>query len=215
VTALPAVILDCDGLLVDTEAAWRAATADVFPDSDIHLVGASVTQLVDLHTSGAVSDRERLTEELTNALLAHVANLARPLPGAAALLARLEGRPHAIASNAPTEAVRRALAHVGNNATRFEIVGLAAPLRPKPAPDLHLEACRRINASPDDAIAFEDSIIGAKAARAAGLVVIGVGAEPDFERYTDISLPDLEDGRVFELLDLLPHSRPTLIRKES
>jgi HAD superfamily hydrolase (TIGR01509 family) len=214
VSSIPAVILDCDGLLVDTEAAWRAATADVFPASDIHLTGASVGQLVELHMNGSLSDREQLAEKLTQALLAHVDDLARPLPGAAALLAQLQGRPHAIASNAPREVVVRALACLGDDAVRVEIVGLAPPLRPKPEPDLHLEACHLVNSQPSNAIAFEDSIIGARAARAAGLRVVGVGADPDLRLHTDTFLPNLEDARVFELLDLPPHS-PPLIRKES
>ena len=214
-TALPVVILDCDGLLVDTEAAWRAATVEVFPGSDAHLAGASVGQLVSLHTNGSVGERERLTDEFTTALLAHMADLARPLPGAAALLERLQGRPHAIASNAPREVVARALTCLGEGAAGVDVVGLAPPFRPKPEPDLHLEACRLVKSSPADAIAFEDSIFGAKAARAAGLWVVGVGDEPGLHSYTDTLLPNLEDAPVTELLDLLPHSRPTLIRKES
>src|SRR5262249_27057859 len=124
-----------------------------------------------------------------------------------------DGRPHAVASNAPTEVVRRALACFGVIAKRVEIVGLESPLRPKPAPDLHLEACRRIDARSSNAIAFEDSVIGAKAARAAGLVVIGVGDESDLSFYTDTFLPDLEDARVLELLDAARHSSP-LLRNE-
>jgi beta-phosphoglucomutase-like phosphatase (HAD superfamily) len=46
--------------------------------------------------------------------------------------------------------------------------------RPKPAPDIYLEACRRLAVSPTEAVAIEDSPAGVAAARAAGLYVIGI-----------------------------------------
>src|SRR5918992_1346272 len=45
----------------------------------------------------------------------------------------------------------------------------------KPAPDVYLEACRRLGAPPSESIALEDSAIGAAAAKAAGLTVVVVG----------------------------------------
>jgi HAD superfamily hydrolase (TIGR01509 family) len=195
----PAVVIDCDGLLVDTRAAWVAAVSAVFPGADSEPAGASVGQLVERHANGAVVDHDALTGRLTAELVAAVTRLARPMPGAAALLDGVQGRPHAIASNAPAEVVRAALAHVGVEPD-LEIVALAPPLRPKPAPDLHLEACKRIGADPESAIAFEDSIVGATAARTAGLFVIGVGTEPRLSDHVDLFLADLEDPRVLDLL---------------
>jgi HAD superfamily hydrolase (TIGR01509 family) len=199
------VVIDCDGLLVDTKHAWKAATAAVFPGADGHEAGMSVGQLVELHAHVSARERDRLTEQLTGELVAAVTELGRAMPGAAVLLERLKGRPHAIASNAPAEVVRAALTHVGV-ASGLQIVALASPLRPKPAPDLHLEACSRIGMEPAEAIAFEDSIIGATAARAAGLLVIGVGAEPSLSDHVDLFLDDLEDPRVFDLLNPRPSS---------
>jgi HAD superfamily hydrolase (TIGR01509 family) len=203
------VVLDCDGLLVDTGAAWERAAARVFATVGHHPAGASVDQLVALHASERNGERDRLAARLTDELVDAVAELARPLPGAAALLRRLAGSPHAIASNAPEAVVRRALAHLDGAADGVDVVALAPPLRPKPAPDLHLEACRRIAAEPAASLAFEDSVIGAKAARAAGLQVVGVGAEPDLAAHVDHHLLDLDDPRVLELLDSAPHPTPS------
>lgn len=203
------VVLDCDGLLVDTGAAWRRAAGRVFASAEHQPAGASVDQLVALHADGRDGERDRLRARLNDELLLAVAELGRPLPGAAALLRRLSGRPHAIASNAPVEVVRQALAHLDGAANGVEIVALAPPFRPKPAPDLHLEACRRIAAEPHEAVAFEDSVIGAKAAKAAGLWVVGVGAEADLAAHVDTHVGDLEDARVLELLDSAPHHIPS------
>ena len=50
-------------------------------------------------------------------------------------------------------------------------------LRSRPAPDLLLAACRRVDVRPTDAVTFTSNPAGIAAGRAAGLTVIGVGAE--------------------------------------
>ncbi len=49
-----------------------------------------------------------------------------------------------------------------------------APGRGKPAPDMFLEAARRINADPANCVVFEDAVPGIEAARAAGMAVVEV-----------------------------------------
>ena len=51
------------------------------------------------------------------------------------------------------------------------VAGDAVP-RKKPAPDVYLEALRRLRTRADHAVAFEDSQAGVQAARAAGLAVV-------------------------------------------
>ena len=46
--------------------------------------------------------------------------------------------------------------------------------RAKPAPDLYLEALDGLGLEPDEAIAFEDSLHGVRAAKAAGLFCVAV-----------------------------------------
>ncbi len=82
------------------------------------------------------------------------------------------------------------------------IVALEPPLRPKPAPDLYLRACERLGVAPARAIAVEDSVLGAKAARAGGLDVVGVGRAPGLEAVVDMAVPDLFDPRLWDLLEL-------------
>jgi beta-phosphoglucomutase-like phosphatase (HAD superfamily) len=51
----------------------------------------------------------------------------------------------------------------------------ARGLRSRPAPDLLLEACERLGASPAEAVAFTHSPVGVAAGHAAGMRVIGIG----------------------------------------
>ena len=46
--------------------------------------------------------------------------------------------------------------------------------RGKPAPDVYLEACRRLGAEPERCVAVEDSRFGIRAAKAARLKVIAI-----------------------------------------
>ena len=57
----------------------------------------------------------------------------------------------------------------------------AEGLRSRPAPDLLLVACRRLGVSPDEAVTFTHSAAGVAAGFAAGVSVIGVGADPQGE----------------------------------
>ena len=45
---------------------------------------------------------------------------------------------------------------------------------PKPAPDIFLEAARRLGVPPEGCVVLEDSLAGVRAARAAGMRVIAV-----------------------------------------
>ena len=51
--------------------------------------------------------------------------------------------------------------------------------RGKPAPDIYTEAVRRLGFAPGEALAVEDSVVGATSAVAAGLVVVAVPSVPD------------------------------------
>ena len=70
--------------------------------------------------------------------------------------------------------------------------------RPKPQPDIYLEAARRMQVDPSDCLVFEDSVAGCQAGKAAGCWVIAV---PDarmtdhspFDGVADQILPSLND----------------------
>jgi beta-phosphoglucomutase-like phosphatase (HAD superfamily) len=72
----------------------------------------------------------------------------------------------------------------------------------KPAPDVYVEACGRLGVAPSDAIAFEDSWIGARAARAAGLMVIAVPSAPGMRIDADLTVGRLDDSLLLGFLGL-------------
>ncbi|HEV2593067.1 MAG TPA: HAD family hydrolase, partial [Gaiellaceae bacterium] len=90
------------------------------------------------------------------------------------LVAALRGRiPIGVASNSSRELVETALRGAGLG--EFDAIVAAEDVAvAKPAPDAYLEACRRLGVEPGRAAAIEDSPAGAAAAKAAGMLVIGL-----------------------------------------
>ena len=76
--------------------------------------------------------------------------------------------------------------------------------RPKPAPDVYLEACRRLGADPADAVALEDTATGLAAARAAGMRTIGVPSVSTAALDADLVAGSLLDPAVLASLGLTP-----------
>jgi hypothetical protein len=65
-------------------------------------------------------------------------------------------------------------------------------------------ACRTLHVDPSDAIAFEDSAIGVRAAQDAGLMVVGVPSNPtDGPLPADLVVDRLDDPQLLRLLHLL------------
>jgi HAD superfamily hydrolase (TIGR01509 family) len=182
-----AVIFDNDGLLLDTEDAWTRAEETLFArrgrvftlEHKRSLIGSSrTTAAVKLESMLELAgEGEALMDELHELVMEEALAGVEPRPGALELLERLlaAGMPVAVASNSQREFVERTLAGVGLLDGRFQAIVSAGDVEhPKPAPDIYLEACRRLDAQPGKCIALEDSPTGVTAAVAAGMYVIGV-----------------------------------------
>src|SRR5687767_1816591 len=99
-----------------------------------------------------------------------------PMKGLRLLIDRLrESRiVMALATSAPEPNVIHMLGELGL-AGAFPVIvrGDQVP-RGKPAPDVFLEAARRLNVRPADCLVFEDAPMGIEAAHAAGMPVVGL-----------------------------------------
>jgi HAD superfamily hydrolase (TIGR01509 family) len=182
-----AVVFDNDGLLLDTEEAWTRAEVTLFErrgrvftlDHKRSLIGsARAAAAMKLE---AMLERdgqgEALMDELHELVMEEALAGVAPRPGALELLELLAcaGVPVAVASNSQREFVQRTLGAAGLLDGRFATVVCVEDIaQPKPAPDIYLEACRRLGAEPGECAALEDSLTGVTAAAAAGMYVVGV-----------------------------------------
>lgn len=181
-----AVIFDFDGLVMDTESPEFTAWAEVFADHgqilEVHEWGKSVgaapgtwTATEFLETLIGPYDVDAVEADQQARLAAKKQNLG-PMPGVLEWVADLEreGIPYGIASSSMSPWVISHLKLGGLENVFPVIVTRTDQLRAKPNPDLYLEACRLLDADPKNAVAFEDSTNGIKAAKAAGMWGIAV-----------------------------------------
>jgi HAD superfamily hydrolase (TIGR01509 family) len=177
-----AVIFDMDGLMFDSESlarrAWDLAMAErglaIPGEVYLRLVGRSRTAVREilLETLGSGLPVDAVMERKQVLLEEAFANGGVPVkPGLPELLAALEDRgvPVAVASSTDRKLVLDRLAQAGLG--RFGVVvGGDDAVRSKPAPDLFLEACRRLALPPGQCVVLEDSEAGIRAAHAAGAI---------------------------------------------
>jgi len=195
-----AIVFDCDGLLLDTETCWSRAEASLFADYGFDfgpqekdlLIGRSLAAACENMADyfGHPGTGPQLQTELLPRVEAELATDVQPMPGARALLESLADKvPIALATNSPRALLTSALAASG--LAEFFPVSIAADevRRPKPDPQLYLEAFAMLGADPTAGVALEDSSTGVAAARAARTFLITVpsqaGAQLDGDYVTD------------------------------
>ncbi|OUZ12849.1 hypothetical protein BHE97_00330 [Aeromicrobium sp. PE09-221] len=207
-----AVVVDCDGLLMDSESVWLQMVEQWLAehgecDQDAYdFLGLSVddTALRLLEAAGCSAGGDSIAAgELVAALSARYSGLltaaVRPMPGARELIASLAGTvPIAVASNGSRQDVTRLLDQAGILAMVETVCTIEDVVRGKPAPDIYEAALRRLDVDPMRAVALEDSPHGASAARAAGLTVVGVNPDPTIEIAAHHRLGALDQISVIE-----------------
>jgi len=180
------VVFDMDGVLIDSGAhhrdAWRLLLAElgVSPPPEFWRlsIGRPAEEAMPLLLGRPVGSAEAVA--LAGRKRAHYARLAArgilPIPGAPAFVAALarQGVPRAVASSATRHDVDELLTEVGVR-RHFEVVVTADDVRRgKPDPEVYVRAAEGLGLPPGGCVVFEDSVVGVRAARTAGMRVIGV-----------------------------------------
>ena len=195
--ALPhpqALLLDMDGLLIDTERLYLEvnvlAAAELgyrlAPETNLGMVGVAIDGcrrlLAAAHGAGFPFERFRdIGYELLEARMADGVPLK---PGAVALVdwAKGEGLPVAVATSTRRGRAEDHLARVDLLNRLDALVTRDDVANAKPAPEPYLTAAARLGVSPGAALACEDSANGVRSAAAAGVPVVMV---PDLLPPTD------------------------------
>lgn len=204
-----AVIFDCDGVLVDSEAIAFDLLQDDLASYIPHLSRPQMERdLLGLTLAGVAAKARDLgaglpadwVEDFYARLYARLEQGAPLVPGILGVLDALDRAniPYAIGSNGSPRKMQITLGQHPGLIDRFAgriFSGQETP-RPKPFPDLFLKAAASMNASPAACVVIEDSPTGARAARAAGMRCMGYaphgsaallaeGAQP-FTRMIDL-----------------------------
>lgn len=197
-----AVVFDCDGLLVDTEAEWVGVQdsylashgAALDPATRRALTGRSAETVIRTIAERLDADPQRVADDLIALHRADVGRGLRLLPGAEETVRAIAARvPIAVASNSPREMLDQKLAGMPFGGLFDASVAIEDAPAPKPAPDMYRAGARLLGADPADALAFEDSETGAQAATGAGLALIAVPSLEGQHPVADLTLASLED----------------------
>jgi HAD superfamily hydrolase (TIGR01509 family) len=203
-----AVIFDLDGVLVDSEVVWNDARRELVEEGGGNWRGDSQRAMMGMSSvewSRYMHEQLGLpmsAEAISAAAVKRVERLYRErlplIPGARQAVISLASRwPLAIASSANRSIIALVL-ELADLTDRFQAaVSSEEVSRGKPAPDVYLEAARRISREPARCVAVEDSANGLRAAAAAGMSVIAIpnrAFPPEQEALAkaDVVLPSIE-----------------------
>ncbi|MBE2184002.1 MAG: HAD family phosphatase [Anaerolineae bacterium] len=188
-----AVIFDMDGLLVDSEPVWEIVEHRLLgkrgkvltDDIRMPLIGLRMDDFWrGLRAALEIPDAEEiLIAEAVNSFVSMIPGSVPVRPGAGQIIQYLIDRrvPIAIASSSPMAVIDGVVAeHLWDAYFPVRVTGDEVP-EGKPAPDIYLEAARRLGANPANCLALEDSRNGARAAAAAGMITVAV---PDLSHGT-------------------------------
>ena len=216
-----------DGVLIDSEPIWRAVEREVFAGVGIEVteedlkatMGVRVADVVERwhrrHPWDGPSRREvaeRIVEGVSRAIERNGvlnAGAERAVDYVAGLGLRL-----ALASSSPMALIRAVLS-IGGLGGRFDAVLSAEDEEHgKPDPAVYRSAARALGATPERCLAVEDSRNGVRAAKAAGMVVVAVPADPpddDPSGGADLALASLEefDDRIWAGTGTVPAPVPS------
>ncbi len=158
---------------------------------------------------GLTDSWEALAEESEALFLSLLDGRLAPMPGLLELLDALEsaGRPKAICTSSSRRLVDAILSRFAMQ-PRFAFTLAAEDIvHGKPHPEIYLKAAERFGISPGAMVVLEDSQTGARAALAAGAIVVAVPGEHsrnhDFSGVTLVAR-SLADPELYRLLNLGP-----------
>jgi HAD superfamily hydrolase (TIGR01509 family) len=206
---IAAVIFDLDGVLVDSEAVWDEVRRRFTEENGGHWHSGAQREMMGMSSvewSRYVRDRlgvqmepQQISEAVANAVAEDYRERLPLLPGALESVRALAAEwPLGLASSSNRHVINLVLELAGiaddfQATVSSEEVGAG-----KPAPDVYLEAAKRLGLAPSDCAAIEDSTNGLRSARAAGMAVIAVPnrdfpPDPDALELADVVLDSLTE----------------------
>ncbi len=201
-------IFDMDGVLCDSEAFIAEAAIRMFRErygrevheeefipfvgtgEDRYLGGVAEKHGIQLTLPDDKNETYRLYAECAHGKL-------QPLPGVKSFIeqSKRAGLKLAIATSADEVKLHVNLREMGLDKSLFDALvnGLDIEHK-KPAPDIFMEAAKRLGLDPAECIVFEDAITGVQAAKAAGAHCVGIassfGTDELMQAGADAAIPD-------------------------
>ncbi|NCF67765.1 MAG: HAD-IA family hydrolase [Chloroflexi bacterium] len=181
-----AIVLDMDGLMVDTEPLSRRAWAQVLATYGHDLDDAVYNSIIGyrfdesanmiIETYDLPVKMDTLARQKADILAKIRASGVPVMPGLFDLHAAINQRalPWGVATSSPRHHAQEILQQIGLEDSCQIIVGGDEVSRGKPAPDIYLLAAERLGVPSSRCLALEDSAPGCRSALAAGMMVVAI-----------------------------------------
>jgi HAD superfamily hydrolase (TIGR01509 family) len=199
---IEAVVFDLDGVLIQTEELWDEVRESLAhsgggrygEEEQRAMMGMSSpewSRYMHEHV-GLPASPEEIAAEVVRQMAGRYREQLPLIDGAVEAVERLAARwPLGLASSSNRELIDLVLELSGLDRFFQATVSSEEVERGKPAPDVYLEACRRLGVDPSRSAAIEDSHAGIASAKAAGMRVIAIpnpGFPPGDEALADADL---------------------------
>ena len=184
-SAIEAVVFDLDGVLVDSEHVWDEVREQLARERGGRWHERAQADMMGMSSSewsrymhdvvGLVDSPEEINTEVVRRMEARYAEHLPLVDGAVEAVERLAGTLRLGLASSSNRPIIEVVLERASLAGFFEAtVSSEEVARGKPAPDVFLEAARRLGVAPEACAAIEDSGNGIRAARAAGMRVVAV-----------------------------------------
>lgn len=225
--SIHAFIFDLDGVLTDTAEyhylAWkRLADEEGIPfsrEDNESLRGISRRESLAIILKGReISEvQAQALMEQKNAYYLELIRQLSPkdlLPGALPLLQEIRNAQMKIAIASASKNADEVVERLGLRSLIDVLVDGHMVARTKPAPDIFLLAAQRLGEKPESCVVVEDAAAGIQAAKAAGMLTIGIGPQQRVGE-ADLVLRSLKELGLQEIIERLSPSNRPMGRKES
>jgi HAD superfamily hydrolase (TIGR01509 family) len=207
-----AVVFDLDGVLIDSEPLWDEVRENLTRESGGRWHAGAQREMMGMSSVewsrymhdelGVDLPPEAISEQVAERVEARLRDDLPLLPHASEAVEALSSNwPLAIASSANRPVIDLVLELSGLAAHFAATVSSEEVPRGKPAPDVYLEAARRLETDPGRCAAIEDSANGIRAATAAGMLVVAI---PNATYPPDSAALELADVVLPSLASLRP-----------
>jgi HAD superfamily hydrolase (TIGR01509 family) len=207
---IDAVVFDLDGLLLDTEQLWDEVREELARERGGRWPATAQRDMMGMSspewsrymhdTVGLSEPPDGISAEVVRRMQARYRESLPLIDGAVEAVQRLAARwPLGLASSSNRELIDLALAESGLERYFAATVSSEEVAAGKPAPDVYLEAARRLAIEPTRCAAVEDSHNGIGSANAAGMRVVAI-PNPHFPPAPEaLALADVVLGSLAEL----------------
>jgi HAD superfamily hydrolase (TIGR01509 family) len=204
---IAAVVFDLDGVILQSEEVWDEVRGRYVveqggrydAEAQRAMMGMSAPEWsrylsVELGVPGTP---EKISDDLVALMTARYREELPLIPGAPEAVERVAARwPLGLASSSNRRLIDAVLELSGLDRFFGATVSSGEVARGKPAPDVYLEAARRLDVSATDCVAVEDSHAGIRSAEAAGMRVVAIPnpsypPEPEALELADLVLDSI------------------------